>query len=46
MLLSPGIEDFKAARLPQFLFPLYRGVRLLRLLGQLTLRASPTTARR
>ena len=46
MLLSPGIEDFKATRLPQFLFPLYRGVRLLRLLGQLTLRACPTTASR
>jgi hypothetical protein len=46
MLFSPGIEDFKATRLPRFLFPLYRGIRLLRLFGQLTLRASSTTASR
>lgn len=38
MALSPSVQDFEAARLPQFLFPLYPCIRLFRLAWHLTLR--------
>jgi hypothetical protein len=44
MLLSPGVEDFKAARLPRFLFPFYPCIRLFRLFGQVTLPINPTSS--
>jgi len=44
MLLRPGVQDFQAARLPRFLFPLYPCIRLLRLLRQFTLRTNPAPA--
>lgn len=36
MALVPGVQDFEAARLPRFLFPLYRCIRLFRLAWHLT----------
>jgi len=42
--LRPGIQDFKAASLPKFLFPLYPCIRLLRLIRILLARPSQTAA--
>ena len=44
MVLRPGIQDFKAASLPQFLFPLYPCIRLFRLIRSLKGRPGPTAA--
>jgi hypothetical protein len=45
MAFSPGVQDFEAARLPRFLFPLYPCIRLFRLAWQLTLRENSAADR-